>query len=120
MLYGNHRFITKVAEYREKRLQPPHRRPIKVGQDGFFPTRILRKRAAHPAAKPVSGESAPLARTSYGRVTNLPRKLRADAVSMRYVLSVALHTASPVTVIDATMSVSAPSRWIKCGPPESP
>ena len=52
------------------------------------------------------------------RVTKSPRNFRADGVSRRYVLSVARHIASPVTVMDTSRSLLTPPR--KCGPPESP
>ena len=55
-----------------------------------------------------------------GTVTNSLRNERADAVSMRYVLSVARQNRSPVTVTETIVVVSLGPAPRKCGPPESP
>ncbi len=47
-------------------------------------------------------------------------KFCAAAVSSRYVVFVARHMASPVTVTDATTFVSVAPAPRKFGPPESP
>src|ERR687896_882879 len=65
------------------------------------------------------GPSEPSLHPRYdGTSTKPSRKSLAEAVSSRYVTSVALHTMSPVTVIDTIRLDSTPPR--KCGPPESP
>ena len=56
----------------------------------------------------------------YGSATNGPRKLRADAVSMRESTFVERQNVPPVIVVPATMFVSVESAPRKFGPPESP
>ena len=67
-----------------------------------------------------AANAAPSGHSTYGSGTspNRDRNSWAANVSMRYVLSVARHIASPVTVIDPIRLLSMPPR--KCGPPESP
>jgi hypothetical protein len=54
----------------------------------------------------------------YGTETKSSKNPRAPTVSSLYVLSVALHTASPVTVKETMRFDDVPPR--KWGPPESP
>lgn len=77
---------------------------------------VLRREAREGRASPP----LPASKVSYGAGTRPKRDKNscADAVSRRYVLSVARHIASPVTVSEMIKLLSIPPR--KCGPPESP
>lgn len=66
-------------------------------------------------------KAAPPRGVGYSGAGTSPKRERnscADTVSSRYVLSVARHIASPVTVSETSRLLVIPPR--KCGPPESP